>query len=161
VARWRGLGWLVGMVSGDAWICAGGWLRGVLQAKGVITASAGNHAQGVAMSAARLGVSAIVAMPTATPSIKVNNVRRLGAQVELVGDTFDGTAAWAREQSETQGRPYIPPFDHPDTIAGQGTIAMEIFNQTDRWGKEPSTSSLRFTPGWLDRVIRELRSGER
>ena len=62
----------------------------------------------------------------------MNNVRRLGAVVELVGDTFDGTAAWAREQSEKQGRPYIPPFDHPDTIAGQGTIGMEIFNQTDR-----------------------------
>jgi len=100
-------------------------------AKGVVTASAGNHAQGVAMSAGKLGCSAVVAMPKATPSIKVDNVRRLGATVELVGDTFDATQAWALEHASSTGRTFIPPFDHPDTIAGQGTIGMEIFNSTD------------------------------
>jgi len=96
---------------------------------GVITASAGNHAQGVAMSSARLGTSAIVAMPKATPAIKVNNVRRLGGQVELVGDNFDATSTWAKQAAIDTNRTYIPPFDHPDTIAGQGTIGIEIFNQ--------------------------------
>lgn len=59
----------------------------------------------------------------------MDNVRRLGAHVELVGDTFDSTQAWAKQASLEQGRTFIPPFDHPNTIAGQGTIGMEIFNQ--------------------------------
>lgn len=98
--------------------------------KGIITASAGNHAQGCAMSAKHLGCKAVIAMPTVTPDIKVSSVRRLGAEVVLVGDTFDETAKWAREQSVERGMQYIPPFDHPLVIAGQGTIGMELLRQS-------------------------------
>mmetsp|Transcript_10082 Transcript_10082/g.11782 ORF Transcript_10082/g.11782 Transcript_10082/m.11782 type:complete len:638 (-) Transcript_10082:154-2067(-) len=97
--------------------------------KGVITASAGNHAQGVALSAAALGTSAIIAMPEITPAIKVNAVRRLGGEVKLFGETFDATQAWAKQVAEEEGRVFIPPFDHPDVIAGQGTVGMEILRQ--------------------------------
>eukprot|EP00614_Pseudopedinella_elastica_P010237 CAMPEP_0172596334 /NCGR_PEP_ID=MMETSP1068-20121228/16092_1 /TAXON_ID=35684 /ORGANISM="Pseudopedinella elastica, Strain CCMP716" /LENGTH=553 /DNA_ID=CAMNT_0013395299 /DNA_START=145 /DNA_END=1806 /DNA_ORIENTATION=+ len=94
--------------------------------KGIITASAGNHAQGVAMSAKHLGCKAIIAMPTVTPAIKVNSVRRLGAEVVLVGENFDETKGYAVARSEADGMQFIPPFDHPLVIAGQGTIGMEI-----------------------------------
>eukprot|EP00287_Rhodomonas_sp_CCMP768_P018870 CAMPEP_0202818052 /NCGR_PEP_ID=MMETSP1389-20130828/8047_1 /ASSEMBLY_ACC=CAM_ASM_000865 /TAXON_ID=302021 /ORGANISM="Rhodomonas sp., Strain CCMP768" /LENGTH=551 /DNA_ID=CAMNT_0049490343 /DNA_START=322 /DNA_END=1977 /DNA_ORIENTATION=- len=98
-------------------------------AKGIITASAGNHAQGVAMSAKKLGCKAIIAMPTVTPAIKINSVKRLGAEVVLVGEQFDDTKAYAQERSKRENMPFIPPFDHPLVIAGQGTIGMEILRQ--------------------------------
>ena len=98
-------------------------------AAGVVTASAGNHAQGVALSSQRLGLSAVVCMPVTTPTIKVEAVRRMGAQVRLVGDTFDETNAFARSLAATEGRAFIPPFDAPDVIAGQGTVGLEILRQ--------------------------------
>lgn len=100
--------------------------------QGIITASAGNHAQGVAMSAKHLGCKAVIAMPTVTPAIKVNSVRRLGAEVVLVGENFDETKAYALERSASENMVFIPPFDHPLVIAGQGTIGMEILRQCTR-----------------------------
>ena len=96
---------------------------------GVITASAGNHAQGLAMSAKILGVKAIIVMPKITPSIKVNNVISLGGEVILHGDNFDTAKQHAEKLSAEFGYTYCPPFDVPDVIAGQGTIAMEIIKQ--------------------------------
>eukprot|EP00286_Rhodomonas_abbreviata_P001893 CAMPEP_0181291300 /NCGR_PEP_ID=MMETSP1101-20121128/1891_1 /TAXON_ID=46948 /ORGANISM="Rhodomonas abbreviata, Strain Caron Lab Isolate" /LENGTH=550 /DNA_ID=CAMNT_0023395677 /DNA_START=352 /DNA_END=2004 /DNA_ORIENTATION=- len=98
-------------------------------AKGIITASAGNHAQGVAMSAKFLGCRAIIAMPTVTPDIKVESVRRLGAEVVLYGEQFDDTKAYAMNKAKEDSMMFIPPFDHPLVIAGQGTIGMEILRQ--------------------------------
>ncbi len=98
-------------------------------AAGVVTASAGNHAQGVALSAQRLGLSAVICMPLTTPKIKVDSVRRMGATVRLVGDTFDESAAFARALATSEGRAFVPPFDDPDVIAGQGTVGMEILRQ--------------------------------
>jgi threonine dehydratase len=98
-------------------------------AAGVVTASAGNHAQGVALSAQRLGLSAIICMPLTTPAIKIESVRRMGAVVRLVGDTFDETNSFARALAASEGRAFIPPFDDPDVISGQGTVGMEILRQ--------------------------------
>ena len=100
----------------------------------MVTASAGNHAQGVALSAQRLGLSAVICMPLTTPAIKVESVKRMGATVRLVGDTFDETNAFARALAATEGRAFIPPFDDPDVIAGQGTVGMEILRQV---GSQP------------------------
>ena len=102
------------------------------RARGVICASAGNHAQGVALSANRLGMRAVIVMPVTTPQIKIDAVRRLGgAQVEIVlhGDFYDAASQHARELQEAHGYTYIHPFDAPDVIAGQGTIALEILTQ--------------------------------
>ena len=102
------------------------------RARGVICASAGNHAQGVALSANRLGMRAVIVMPVTTPQIKIDAVRRLGgAQVEIVlhGDFYDAASQHARELQEAHGYTYIHPFDDPDVIAGQGTIALEILTQ--------------------------------
>jgi threonine dehydratase len=99
------------------------------KAKGVIAASAGNHAQGVAMSAKHLGIKATIVMPRTTPTIKVNAVRALGGKVVLAGDTFDEAFAQAEKLVEQTGATYIPPYDHPDVIAGQGTIGVEILRQ--------------------------------
>lgn len=96
------------------------------KACGVIAASAGNHAQGVALAAAQLGIHATIVMPRTTPEIKVNSVRDRGAEVVLIGDAFDEAAAYAQEQIEKYGYTYIHPYDDPDTIAGQGTVAMEL-----------------------------------
>ncbi len=98
-------------------------------ARGVITASAGNHAQGVALSASALKMKAVVVMGRNTPDIKVNAVKRRGAKVVLHGDGYDEAAAHARELAEAKGYTYVHPFDDPDVIAGQGTIGMEILNQ--------------------------------
>lgn len=98
-------------------------------AAGVVTASAGNHAQGVALSAKRLGLSAVICMPVTTPAIKINSVKRMGAEVRLVGDTFDETNAYAKDLARLEGRAFVPPFDDPDVIAGQGTVGMEILRQ--------------------------------
>ncbi|XP_042477037.1 threonine dehydratase biosynthetic, chloroplastic [Macadamia integrifolia] len=98
-------------------------------AKGVICSSAGNHAQGVALSAKRLGCDAVIAMPVTTPEIKWKSVQKLGATVVLKGDTYDEAQAYAKKRGEEEGRTFIPPFDHPDVIVGQGTIGMEIVRQ--------------------------------
>lgn len=97
--------------------------------KGVICSSAGNHAQGVALSAQRLGCNAVIAMPVTTPEIKWKSVKRLGATVVLVGDSYDEAQAYAKERAQAEGRTFIPPFDHPDVITGQGTVGMEINRQ--------------------------------
>lgn len=99
------------------------------KAKGVICASAGNHAQGVALAAKQLGIKAVIVMPQTTPEIKVRSVRNHGAKVVLRGDAYDEAAAHAAELVEKQGLTYIPPFDDPDVIAGQGTVAMELMWQ--------------------------------
>eukprot|EP00192_Tetraselmis_astigmatica_P008413 CAMPEP_0117648422 /NCGR_PEP_ID=MMETSP0804-20121206/392_1 /TAXON_ID=1074897 /ORGANISM="Tetraselmis astigmatica, Strain CCMP880" /LENGTH=655 /DNA_ID=CAMNT_0005454015 /DNA_START=38 /DNA_END=2006 /DNA_ORIENTATION=+ len=98
-------------------------------ARGVICSSAGNHAQGVALAGKTLGCSAVICMPTNTPNIKVDAVRRLGGQVELVGESYNETQAYAMERAEADGRVFIAPYDDPYTIAGQGTIAAEIVQQ--------------------------------
>ncbi len=99
------------------------------KAAGVVAASAGNHAQGLALSAQHLGIKAIIVMPKTTPAIKVDAVRRRGAKVVLMGDAYDEAAAHAQKLVEEKGMTYIPPFDDPDVIAGQGTVAMEILRQ--------------------------------
>ena len=99
------------------------------RARGVICASAGNHAQGVALSANRLGIRAVIVMPTTTPSIKVRSVARLGGEVVLHGDTFDAARAHAQILAERDGLVFIHPFDDADVIAGQGTIGMELLRQ--------------------------------
>jgi threonine dehydratase len=99
------------------------------RACGIITASAGNHAQGVAMSAQRLGCRAMIVMPVTTPMIKINAVTRLGGEVVLFGDSFSDAYTRAIELEQETGATYIPPFDDPDVIAGQGTIGMEILRQ--------------------------------
>lgn len=100
-----------------------------LKAKGVVAASAGNHAQGLALAAQHLSVSATIVMPRTTPAIKVDAVRRRGAKVLLVGDTFDEAAAHAQKLVEEKGLTYIHPYDDADVIAGQGTVGMEILRQ--------------------------------
>jgi threonine dehydratase len=100
-------------------------------ARGVICASAGNHAQGVALTAGRRGIPATIVMPRLTPQIKVQAVRDLGGQIELVGDDFDAAYAHACRLAEERGLTLVHPFDDPDVIAGQGTIAMEILRQHD------------------------------
>ncbi|MDO4878344.1 MAG: threonine ammonia-lyase, biosynthetic [Neisseria sp.] len=100
-----------------------------LLAKGVITASAGNHAQGVAMSAQLLGCKATIVMPETTPQIKINAVRARGGEVVLSGVSFDDAYACAMRLAAEKGLAYIPPFDDPDVIAGQGSIGMEIIRQ--------------------------------
>ena len=97
--------------------------------KGVICSSAGNHAQGVALAARRLGIHAFIVMPLTTPRIKVDAVRKLGGEVVLEGDTYDDAYAHARRLEAERGLTFIHPFDDPDVIAGQGTIAMEILRQ--------------------------------
>jgi threonine dehydratase len=97
--------------------------------KGVICASAGNHAQGVALSAHRLGTRAVVVMPTTTPQVKVDAVRTLGGEVVLHGDSYSDAYAHAVELQRREGLTFIHPFDDPDVIAGQGTIAMEMLRQ--------------------------------
>lgn len=97
--------------------------------RGVIAASAGNHAQGVALAAQKLGCAAVIVMPVTTPGIKVEAVRARGAKVMLHGDSYDEAHARARALARRQGRTFVHPYDDPDVIAGQGTIAMEILRQ--------------------------------
>ena len=97
--------------------------------RGVIAASAGNHAQGVSLGASRLGIEAVIVMPRTTPAIKVEAVRGWGAKAVLHGDSFDEAYAKAMELTEERGLTFIHPFDDPDVIAGQGTIGMEILHQ--------------------------------
>ncbi|BCN93679.1 L-threonine dehydratase [Thiomicrorhabdus immobilis] len=96
---------------------------------GVIAASAGNHAQGVALAAAKLGVEATIVMPETTPPIKVNSVRDLGGKVVLVGDSYDQASAYAKKLVAERKLTYIHPYDDIDVIAGQGTVALEMLRQ--------------------------------
>ena len=97
------------------------------KARGLVTASAGNHAQGVAYAAQAAGVPATIVMPTTTPLVKVNNTKDYGAKVILHGETFDDAAALAAELSEKEGLTYVHPFNDLTVSTGQGTIAYEIF----------------------------------
>ena len=97
--------------------------------RGVVAASAGNHAQGVALAAQKLSVKAKIVMPVTTPAIKVDAVRNYGASVILHGDTFDEAAHLAAEIVEAEGMTFLHPFDDPDVIAGQGTVAVELSRQ--------------------------------
>ena len=97
--------------------------------KGVIAASAGNHAQGVALAAKKLGTTAIIVMPVTTPQVKIDAVRARGGQVVLEGDTYDDACAYAKQLGREKNLTFIHPFDDPDVIAGQGTIGMEILRQ--------------------------------
>ena len=109
-------------------------------ARGVIAASAGNHAQGVALAARHLGMAALIVMPETTPRIKVDAVRGLGAEVAMHGLSFDEANARAGEVARRTGRVYVHPFDDPDVIAGQGTVGMEILRQA------PETPHAIFVP---------------
>lgn len=97
--------------------------------RGVIAASAGNHAQGVALAASKLGTQAIIVMPVTTPQVKINAVAARGGHVVLHGDTYDDACTYARQLEADKGLTFIHPFDDPDVIAGQGTIGMEILRQ--------------------------------
>ncbi len=100
------------------------------KARGVVAASAGNHAQGVAMSAAKLGIKATIVMPETTPDIKIDAVRRLGGNVVKHGQNFDLANAESRRLSAVEGMTLIPPFDDAEVIAGQGTCGMEMLQQS-------------------------------
>lgn len=97
--------------------------------RGVICASAGNHAQGVALSAQKLGCRAVIVMPTTTPQIKINAVKARGAEVVLFGDSYSDAYVHALELEKSEGLTFVHPYDDPDVIAGQGTIALEILKQ--------------------------------
>ena len=101
-------------------------------ARGVIAASAGNHAQGVALAARRLGCRAVIVMPVTTPQVKIDAVRALGGEVVLTGESYSDAAAAALAQQAREGLVFVHPFDDPDVIAGQGTIGMEILRQHPR-----------------------------
>ncbi len=100
-----------------------------LLSKGVIAASAGNHAQGVALGAEKLGTTAIIVMPVTTPQVKIDAVKARGGTVVLHGDTYDDACAHAKQLETEKGLTFVHPFDDPDVIAGQGTIGMEILRQ--------------------------------
>ena len=104
-------------------------LSAVARQAGVVAASAGNHAQGVALAAQTLGIKAKIVMPVTTPAIKVDAVRASGATVLLYGDSFDEAAIRAEALVKQEGMTFIHPFDDPDVIAGQGTVAMELVRQ--------------------------------
>ncbi len=108
--------------------------------RGVIAASAGNHAQGVALSASKLGIRSVIVMPKTTPEIKVNAVRHLGGEIVLHGNNYDEASEHAHQLAEEKGMTYIPPFDHPLVIAGQGTVGKEILQQ------HPTTPDIIFVP---------------
>jgi threonine dehydratase len=97
--------------------------------RGVICASAGNHAQGVALAAQKLGIRAVIVMPTTTPQIKIDAVKKRGGEVVLAGDSYDAAYTHALELEKKQKLNFVHPFDDPDVIAGQGTIGMEILRQ--------------------------------
>ena len=108
--------------------------------RGVITASAGNHAQGVALATQGLNMQAIIVMPKTTPDIKVSSVKRMGAEVVLHGNTYDDAKDYAINMSNETGKCYIPPYDHPLIIAGQATVGIELLEQ------HPNTPDIIFVP---------------
>ena len=97
--------------------------------QGVVAASAGNHAQGVALSAHKMGISALIVMPKTTPAIKVEAVKALGAEIKLHGNSYDDACSYALDIAKQQRRTFIHPYDDVEVIAGQGTIAKEILEQ--------------------------------
>ena len=99
------------------------------RAQGVVAASAGNHAQGVALAAQKLGVKALIVMPRTTPSIKVAAVRDYGVRIKLSGDAYDEAYTWAAKYAEEKAMTFIHPYDDPRVIAGQGTVGLEILQQ--------------------------------
>ncbi|KAI3967630.1 hypothetical protein MKW92_040363 [Papaver armeniacum] len=101
--------------------------------RGVICSSSGNHALGVALAAQRLGCDAVVVMPVTAPEIKWKSVQKLGAKAVLVGASYHEAQLYAKEKSQSEGRTFVPSFDHPHVIMGQGTVGMEILRQA----KEP------------------------
>ncbi|ONI16015.1 hypothetical protein PRUPE_3G074100 [Prunus persica] len=129
--------------------------------RGVICSSTGNHAQGVALAAKELNCSAVIAMPVTTPEIKLNftilicgfgllnvvefciaclqwkSVERLGATVILIGDSYDEAQTYAKKQAQEEGRSFIPPFDHPDVIIGQGTLKIQRTNYNSANNPQP------------------------
>lgn len=105
-------------------------------AKGVICASAGNHAQGVALSARKLGIRAVIVMPTTTPQVKIDAVKGFGGEVVLHGDSYSDAYTHALTLQKKQGLTFVHPFDDPDVIAGQGTIAMEMLRQLQSLGTD-------------------------
>ncbi len=110
------------------------------RAKGVVTASAGNHAQGVALAARRLNIDATIVMPKTTPEIKIASVQRLGGQTILHGNTYDDARERALALAEQTSKMYIPPYDHPMVIAGQATVGVELLQQ------HPKTPDIVFIP---------------
>lgn len=104
--------------------------------RGVICASAGNHAQGVAMSARKLGCRAVIVMPTTTPQLKVDAVQALGGEVVLAGESYSDAYKHSLQLQQEQGLTFVHPFDDPDVIAGQGTIAMEMLSQLQKLGTQ-------------------------
>lgn len=110
-------------------------------AKGVICASAGNHAQGVALSAHKLGTRAVIVMPTTTPQVKVDAVRGFGGEVVLHGDSYSDAYSHSLTLQQKQGLTFVHPFDDPDVIAGQGTIAMEMLRQVQTLNKRNSSGA--------------------
>jgi threonine dehydratase len=109
--------------------------------QGVICASAGNHAQGVALSASKLGARAVIVMPTTTPQVKVDAVRGFGGEVVLFGDSYSDAYEHALGLQAQQGLTFVHPFDDPDVIAGQGTIAMEMLRQVQTLGADKAAKS--------------------
>ena len=99
------------------------------RAKGLVAASAGNHAQGVAYAAQKFGCKATIVMPTVTPLIKVNRTKSYGAEVILYGDVYDDSCAYAEKLAQERGSTFVHPFDDLDIVAGQGSIAMEIVQE--------------------------------
>ncbi len=108
--------------------------------KGVIAASAGNHAQGVALAGDKLGIDAVIVMPKTTPEIKITAVKRLGADVVLHGNNYDEAKDYAISVAKDEGKAYIPPYDHPVVIAGQATVGVEILDQ------HPTQPDIIFVP---------------
>jgi threonine dehydratase len=109
-------------------------------AKGVVCASAGNHAQGFAYSCKKLGVKGVVFMPIPSPQQKVSQTKMFGedfVEVKLVGDTFDDTAVAAKAYTVEHGMTFIPPFDHPDIISGQATVGVEIVEDLPQFTQDP------------------------
>jgi len=104
--------------------------------KGVICASAGNHAQGTAMSARKLGCRAVIVMPTTTPQVKIDAVIALGGEAVLAGESYSDAYKHAVKLQKEQGLTFVHPFDDPDVIAGQGTIAMEMLRQLQQLGSQ-------------------------
>jgi len=109
--------------------------------KGVICASAGNHAQGVALSASKLGTRAVIVMPTTTPQVKVDAVRSFGGEVVLFGESYSDAYTHSLEIQKQQGLTFVHPFDDPDVIAGQGTIAMEMLRQVQTLGADKAAKA--------------------
>ncbi len=130
---------------------------------GVICASAGNHAQGVALAANRLGARAVIVMPTTTPQVKIDAVKGFGGEVVLFGDSYSDAYAHALEVQKKQGLTFVHPFDDPDVIAGQGTVALEILRQVqtlwaDKAAKSGNKSANLAAPG-LDAVFVAIGGG--